>query len=230
MGLFGRSKGAGPDRNPSGPQREGGATHVSFRNDYYRDQYRNMAGIGRYGTIALLLSVFMNAFLSYEILHRRPIYFATTRDGRIIPLVPLSRPEFSNRTVIEWATARAVDAYSYDFVNWRERLTGIAKDFTAVGYSSFVASLKTSGNLSLAIKEKRVVSAAPSGAGVLVAKGLLNGSYAWKVEVPIVVSYQVARNTVSQNVLVTLLIVRRSLVTHPSGMAIAQFISEEKKL
>ena len=228
MGLFGKSKRSGSEQNA--PQGEGGALHVSFRNDYYRDQYRNMTGIVRYGAIGLLLSVSMNVFLSYAIIHRRPVYFAATRTGRIIPLVPLSQPEFSNRTVIKWATARAVDAYSYDFVNWRERLTGIAKDFTTGGYNSFVGSLKASGNLSLAIKDKRVVSAAPSGAGVLVAKGLLNGSYAWKVEVPIVVSYQVVRNTVSQNVLVTLLIVRRSLVTHPSGLAIAQFISEEKKV
>lgn len=228
MGLFGKSKRSGAEHNA--PQKEGGALHVSFRNDYYRDQYRNMAGLVRYGAIGLLLSVSMNAFLSYELIERPPTYFAATRSGRIIPLVPLSQPEYSNRTVIKWATARAVDAFSYDFVNWRERLTGIAKDFTTGGYNSFVASLKTSGNLSLVIKERRVVSAAPSGAGVLVAKGLLSGSYAWKVEVPIVVSYQVARNTVSQNVLVTLLIVRRSLVTHPSGMAIAQFLSEEKKI
>ena len=47
---------------------------------------------------------------------------------------------------------------------------------------------------------------------------------------PILVTYQAARPSVSQNLLVTLLIVRRSVLFHPKGLAVVQFLAEEKKV
>ena len=237
MGLFGFGKpkaGDSPgqkERAPgSGPMREGGAELVRFRNDFYRDEYRNKAAVLRYGAVALLASVLLNGALGWALLHKRPVYFAATDDGRILPLVPLSRPGAEDRTVISWATGVAISAYSYDFVNWRSALSGISLDFTKDGFSSFVGSLKASGNLKLVEDNRMVASAVPVAAGVIVAKGLLKGVYVWKIQVPILATYQAAKSSVSQNLLVTLLVVRRPVLSHPKGLAVAQFLAEEKKV
>ncbi len=237
MGLFGKLKKpekgvSGGSSSPSGspPHREGGGELVRFRNEFYRDEYRNKATVLRFGSLALLASVLLNGALGWALLHKRPVYFAATNDGRILPLVPLSRPGAEDRTVISWATEVAVSAYSYDFVDWRKALSGLSPDFTKEGFSSFIGSLKASGNLKLVEDNRMVASAVPVAAGVIVAKGLLKGVYVWKIQVPLLVTYQAARSSVSQNLLVTLLVVRRSVLSHPKGLAVAQFLAEEKKV
>ena len=237
MGLFGFGKpkigGSSGQKSPgegSSPQKEGGAELVRFRNDFYRDEYKNKAAILRVGALALLASVLLNGALGWALVHKRPVYFAATNDGRILPLVPLSRPAMEDRSVVSWATSVATSAYSYDFVNWRNALSGLSPDFTKEGFASFIGSLKASGNLKLVSDNRMVASAVPTEAGVIVAKGLLKGVYVWKIQVPILVTYQAAKSSVSQNLLVTLLVVRRSVLSHPKGLAVAQFLATEHKL
>ncbi|MEC4682269.1 MAG: type IVB secretion system apparatus protein IcmL/DotI [Nitrospirota bacterium] len=237
MGLFGfkksgssgstgqKTSGAG-----SAPSREGGAELVRFRNDFYRDEYRNKAAILRYGAGALMASVLLNGALGWALIHKRPVYFAATADGRILPLVALSRPAMEDQAVVSWATTVATAAYSYDFVNWRSALSGLSPDFTKEGFGSFIGSLRASGNLKLVSDNRMVASAVPTETGVIVAKGLLKGVYVWKIQVPILVTYQAAKSSVSQNLLVTLLVVRRSVLSHPKGLAVAQFLAKEKKI
>lgn len=203
---------------------------VGLRNDFYRDQYRNTSVALRIGSVALAVSVVGNGFLAWAVTHKRPVYFAATGDGRILPLVALSRPAMEDRRVVSWATDVVISAYSYDFVNWRKVLFGLSRDFTKEGFSSFIRSLKVSGNLDLVLKNRMVTSAVPTSAGVVVAKGMLAGVYAWKIQVPVLVTYQAARSSVSQNLVVTLLVVRRSVLSHPKGLAVSQFLAVEKKV
>jgi intracellular multiplication protein IcmL len=115
-------------------------------------------------------------------------------------------------------------------VNWRSALSGISPEFTKEGFASFIGSLKASGNLKLVSDNRMVASAVPTEAGVILAKGLLKGVYVWKIQVPILVTYQAAKSSVSQNLLVTLMVVRRSVLVHPKGLAVAQFLAKEHKL
>ena len=240
MGLFGfgksrdRKQEGSPEKKSShagaSPEREGGALLVHFKNLFYRDKYRTTKDTNLALSVVLLVSVTMNALLGWALVHKRPVYFAATNDGRILPLVPLSRPAMEDRSVMSWATNVAISAYSYDFVNWRKALSSLSPDFTKEGFASFIGSLKASGNLKLVSDNRMVASAVPSEAGVIIAKGLLKGVYVWKIQVPILVTYQAARSSVSQNLLVTLMVVRRSVLSHPKGLAVAQFLAEEKKI
>ncbi len=237
MGLFGfgktktRKNGENPGCSAgASPQKEGGAELVRFRNTFYQDEYKAKVAILHYGTVALLASVLLNGALGWALLHKTPVYFAATADGRILPLVALSRPAMSDRAVVSWATNVATSAYSYDFVNWRKALSGLSPDFTKEGFASFIGSLKASGNLKLVSDNRMVASAVPTEAGVIVAKGLLKGVYVWKIQVPILVTYQAAKSSATQNLLVTLMVVRRSVLAHPKGLAVAQFLAQEKKV
>lgn len=232
MAFFGigktKQKEGGPKQNPS-REREGGAEFVQLRNLFYQDAYKSNASMLRYGAGALLVSVSLNLALGWALVHKKPVYFAATADGRILPLVPLSRPAMEDRAVLSWGTDVAISAYSYDFVNWRKAISGLSSDFTKEGFSSFVGSLKASGNLKLVEDNRMVASAVPAEAGVIIAKGLLKGVYVWKIQIPILVTYQASKSSATQNLLVTLLVVRRPVLSHPKGLAIAQFLAQEKK-
>lgn len=211
-------------QQPAKPARPGvsGSAVNQYRFEWYRDNFRRMAAlaIGELGVILLL-----GVVVGWQATHQpEPRYFATTADGQVIAMVPLGEPNVSQSTLLQWASVAAVSAYTYDFVNYRSQLQAIADNFTPNGWDSFTASLKDSGTIDAVTSKRMVVSAAASGAPVIVAQGPLAGTYSWKVQIPLLVSFQSASEIKSRKMQVTLLIQRQSTLTSPRGIGIAQFI------
>src|SRR5580704_16000336 len=93
---------------------------VNLRRSFQRDSHRLVL-------LGLLISVILNAILvisfGYIVTHPpSPQYFATTINGRITPLVPLDQPNMPPSTLLQWANAAAIAAYTYNFVNYRQEL------------------------------------------------------------------------------------------------------------
>lgn len=195
---------------------------VRLRNDFYRDNHRRvmMCLLVAIATIILLCGS-----LSYVVTHPpAPKYFATTIDGKIIPLVPLSEPNMPNSAVLLWANQAATASFTYDFVNYRQALQSASNYFTPDGWRDFLGALTSSNNLNAVITKKLVVSSAATGAPVILQQGLLGGTYAWRVQMPMVVTYQSASQVAQQNVMVTMLVVRVSTLNSSRGVGIAQFV------
>lgn len=195
---------------------------VKLRNEFYRDNYRKVVA-------ALLLSFFilliLAAGLFYIVTHPpAPRYFATSSDGRIVPLTPFKYPNLSNSAVLEWANTAATAAYSYNFVNYRQALQAAADYFTPEGKQMFFQAIKSSNNLQAVIAKKLIVSAVATGVPVVLEQGIMAGRYTWKVQIPMLITFQSASQFSQQSVTVTMLIVRVSPLESPRGIAIAQFI------
>lgn len=195
---------------------------VKLRNDFYRDNYRKVVA-------ALLLSFFIILTLAgavfYIVTHPpAPRYFATSNDGRLVPLIPFDRPNLTNATVLEWANTAATAAYSYNFVNYRQALQQAADYFTPEGRQMFFNAVKSSNNLQAVISKKLIVSAVATGVPVVLEQGVMLGRYTWKVQIPMLITFQSASQFSQQSVTVTMLIVRVSPLTSPRGIGIAQFI------
>lgn len=195
---------------------------VRLRNDFYRDNYRKVV-------LALLLSisivVTLIGALTYIITHPPvPQYFATTTDGRITPLVPLDQPNLSSAALLQWANTAAVAVYNYNFINYRQALQEASEYFTSDGWSEFLSALNSSNNLKAVIEKKLIVSAVATGAPVILEQGPLIDRYAWKVQMPMLVTYQSASQFSQQSVVVTMLITRISTLSSVRGVGIAQFI------
>lgn len=195
---------------------------VKLRNDFYRDNYRKVVA-------ALLLSFFIVLTLAgalfYIVTHPpAPRYFATSNDGRLVPLIPFDRPNLTNSTVLEWANTAATAAYSYNFVNYRQALQQAADYFTPEGRQMFFNAVKSSNNLQAVIAKKLIVSAVATGVPVVLEQGVMLGRYTWKVQIPMLITFQSASQFSQQSVTVTMLIVRVSPLTSPRGIGIAQFI------
>lgn len=202
---------------------------VRLRNNFYRDNYRRLVGI-------LLLLIIINLGLIvavvYLITHRpTPQYFATSADGRITPLNPLSQPVVTPAELLQWANQAVVAAYSYNFVNYRKELQDASQYFTPEGWQQFQSGLKASRNLETVIAKKMVVTATPTGAPVVTDQGILNGRYAWRIRIPFLITYENSSNErIQQPITVNILVVRVSNLDNPKGIAIAQFYASERPI
>ena len=195
---------------------------VTLQNKFYSDHQRKMMG-------ALLVSVlaflFISLFLLYMIMHPpQPKYFATSINGRVTPLLALDQPNQSDSAVLQWANQAAIAAFSYNFVNYREELLAASSYFTQEGWSQFMDALQQSSNLEAVKSKKLIVSAVATRAPIILQKGELNGSFSWRVQMPILVTYQSASEFTQQNNVVTMLITRISTLQSPRGIGISQFV------
>lgn len=197
---------------------------VRLRNEFYRDNYRRLVMI-------LLLSIVIIFLLGGSLIYiwthpPSPRYFATATNGRIIPLVPLDEPNLSNAALLQWAQTAAIAAFTFDFTNYRQQLQAASEFFTAEGWESYVHSLIQTRNLELVKAKQLVVHAVATGAPTFTdTPGVVKGRYSWRVQMPLLVTYESVQVTVPQNVIVTMLITRTSTLNSPSGIGIAQFVA-----
>jgi intracellular multiplication protein IcmL len=201
---------------------EDALTVVGLRNQFYKDSQRKvMLAL----LVAILCNVLLGSLLIYIITHPpEPRYFATSINGRITPLFPLDQPNQSDSAVLQWANQAAIAAFTYNFVNYRDELQASSGFFTAEGWDQFLSALQQSNNLDAVKAKKLIVSAVATRAPVILQKGILNGSYSWRVQMPILVTYQSASEFTQQNNVVTMLITRVSTLNSPRGIGIAQFV------
>lgn len=203
---------------------EDALTVVALRNKFYKDSQRKVI-------LALLIAILVNVVLAslvvYMITHPpAPKYFATSINGRITPLFPLDEPNQSDSAVLQWANQAAIAAFTYNFVNYRDELQASSGFFTAEGWDQFLGALEQSNNLDAVKAKKLVVSAVATRAPIILQKGVLNGRYSWRVQMPILVTYQSASEFTQQNNVVTMLITRVSTLNSPRGIGISQFVVE----
>jgi len=201
---------------------------VRLRNNFYRDNYRRLI-------LALIILLGLSAILSgivfYQIVNRPDHkYFATTADGRIMRLYPLSQAMLTPSELLQWAHRAAVSAYTYNFVNYRDALQELQNNFTAAGWRYYENALKSSRNLETVVTKKLVVSAVATGTPVILDQAVIDGRYSWKVEVPLLVSYQSPNEQTQRPIIVMMIISRVPNVDMPKGIAIVSFVVSEGKV
>lgn len=197
---------------------------VRLRNNFYRDNYRRVL----LALLVTLLIVFGELGVIYwQVTHiPTPKYFATGANGRITPLYALDQPNLAKSVVLQWANQAAVAAYTYNFVNYRKALQDTSKYFTPAGWNQFVNALQASNNLQAVQAKKLVVSAVATGAPIILQEGVLLGRYAWKIQMPLLVTYQSASTQVQQSLLITMLVTRVPTLNDPEGIGIDQFVAQ----
>lgn len=197
-------------------------TTVQMKNSFYRDSYMKVLFV-------LLLSIGINfglaSTVAFMILHPpKPKFFATSINGRITPLFPLDEPNQSDSAVLQWANQAAIAAYTYNFVNYRQELEAASGYFTETGWAQFIAALKASSTLKTVREKKLIVSAVATRAPIILQKGPLTGRYAWRIQMPILITYQSASELQNANSVVTLLVTRVSTLKSIRGIGISQII------
>ena len=70
-----------------------------------------------------------------------------------------------------------------------------------------------------------VASSVATGAPVILDQGVINGRYAWKVQMPLLVTYQSSTEQIQQSLIITMVVSRVPTVDMPRGIAIVSFVA-----
>lgn len=200
---------------------------VMLRNMFYRDNYKR-------ALLALFLLVVVNCMLGAAIFYKfthptPPKYFATSGDGRIIAWHPLKDPAVTDDFVLQWSAKAVRQAFNLDYIHYRQQLQTASSDFTPFGWKYFLQKLKSSNNLKTLTSLKMVSNAKITGAPRIIAKEPVDGRYAWKIQMPILVTYSNAHRVIPMPLNVTLIVLRVPVTESPSRIAINNFLPVPQK-
>lgn len=195
---------------------------IEMKSSFYKDSYIRIIFV-------LLLSITLNFGLASSILYivtnpPQPKYFATSIKGRLTPLSPLDMPNQSDSAILQWANQAAIAAFTYNFVNYQNELKNASRYFTRKGWGQFLGALKSSQSLIIVKERKLIVSAVATRAPIILKKDILNGRFSWRIQMPILVTYQSASEFQKKNIIVTILVKRVSTLETTRGVGISQFI------
>jgi len=208
-------------------QRQDPMVLVFERNAFYRRMY--LLGLGIFG-LTLLVNLCLLFILYFIYTHPvEPLYFATDDEGRLIPIQPVSKPNMSTDDVIAWTIEAIQAAYSYDYVNYRTQLQEAQKYFTNYGWRKYMDALKANNNLLAVTQRKMVGVAAVVGQPKVITQGILSGAYAWKIEMPVLITYLAppydAKNTFTNPIDLTVIVQRQSILQSYNGLGILQIVA-----
>lgn len=195
---------------------------VMFRNAFYRDQYRQAC-------IAFIILLIINALLVFGITYKAlqpPVvrYFAVAPDGRMINSRALSDPSVSDSYVLQWVADKVRASFSQDFIHYRGQLQSVADAYTPNGWNDFYQSMEKSNNLKTLVSKQMVSTVKITTPPVMEQKTVVNGHYAWKVKMSIMVSFVNENKTINMPFEVTVIVIREPVEKFPDRIAINNFL------
>lgn len=156
-----------------------------------------------------------------EITKTKQTYFAQSTDGSVTKMTSLDVPNVSTNTLLRWVSLAVTSAYTLDFVDYQQTLDSLKQYFTKSGYANFLEA--SNDRLQTIIKQKLIVTAVVAGTPILLGEGEIYGFYSWRIQIPILLSYQGAsEKSTKQNLAVSLLVMRVPTKEAHSGIGIAQ--------
>jgi len=206
------------------PVSTGATQSVQIRNEFYRDGYKKVLTVSVALAAALVGSIGANIYLVTNPTQNK--YFATTPDGKVLPISPLDEPSLDQAAVLSWAARAAVKPYNFDFLNYRAQLQAIAVDFTTSGYNDLLKAYGDRNIIDYVTKKQLLVASQPSSAAVITAQGQDKGIYTWRVQVPINVTFQGGPDRINstQNLMVSMVVMRVPNRDNPDGLGVNQYI------
>lgn len=173
--------------------------------------------------ITLLVSIIAIAF---HFARPKQSYFVDTpNNGTSREVFPLDEPNVTPSSLINWVTLAVTSAYTLDFYGYQDTLEELKQYFTLDGYQNFLNALDASGSLRKITRDKLVLTAVATDPAIVLQEGLMNNIYTWKIQIPLLLNYQGASTTsTQQNVAVSVLVTRVPTSEAPKGIGIAQIV------
>lgn len=210
--------------NADAPQDAGGLGQVIVRNEFYRDGYRSLLRLAMIQGI-VILGLIGAMYFVIQVHQPENRYFATTEDGRLIPMVALNEPNLSTPALLSWVAQASTEVMTFGFNDYRRRLQESSRNFTRRGWESFTTALQKSRIIEMVEANQQVITAAPQGAPILESEGLVGGRYQWIIQLPLVLTYQSGARTKNESLLVTVVVVRVPRLESANGVGIEQWIA-----
>lgn len=213
---------------PEPPTSEDGSLELVQRSRiWYRDQYKRAIMFALGVVVALIISLSLNLFQFFSKPPHK--YFALTNELRVIELTPTEKANLSQEKLLNWAAETVCRTFTFDFLNYRDVLMGVRSNYTSGCFDSIYKSLESSGNLDMILSKRLVTRATLAGTPVIIKEAVIKGHRMWKIEVPIMISYESSQGIEANQSLVGSLIVSREDERKvPRGVAIHQLILKNR--
>ena len=195
--------------------------YIPDANAFYRDNYRYFL----YAVVALMFLVVIAIGVAAHLLKQRPLpVFFAEQNGKQMQLFPSVEPNLLPDTIIRFASKAAVAAYTFDFANLDEQLQAAKPYFTEAGWNAFYAV--ASKSFKTVVTNRLLVNGVVVGAPVISNQGELPDiGYAWRVEIPFLITYSSASVTTKSRHVIVVTLVRVPTSKNPQGIGINQFIT-----
>lgn len=199
---------------------------TKFRSGYYRNNFRLLVSlVFLLGIIDIVLVV--TVFYLYIVQPKVPQEFYTTNlyNGEVTKIYPLDQPLLKSTDLAQWVQNAVIDSFKFNFVNYQDAFNNVKKYYTVDGWDAFSDSLNKSGVLDGLIAQKLFLSAAPAGKLVILDDGVTNGHHAWRVRMPVTLTFATSENAAPQSqqkITVNAIIVRVPNIDNPESIAIEQ--------
>lgn len=199
---------------------------IYLRNQFYKKKY--YLAIGVYLLSLIVVGVLVSVVIYLVKNPTSPLYFITDPVSRLVQDVPVESPNMTTDEVANWTVEAIEAAYSYDFVNYRTQLQSAQRYFTDYGWYTYMNGLKASNNLLALSQRKFVIIAKVVEKPKLIVEGVLAGKYAWKFQLPMLVTYLAppfdSKSSFQNPLMLTVVVQRQSILTSYRGLGIVQMI------
>ena len=192
---------------------------------FYRDQYRRMV---KWLVVNAMVTAGLVAVLAYMIFFPgQTKYYATTTSGQVVPLHSLSEPVLTNSYIVQWSSIATRKVFNFDFVHYRSQIQSVHSYFTPSGWAKFQQALKQSKLLQTVINQKVMMTAVVSNSPVVLARQIVHGRYTWRVQMPVLVTFQSASEHQQLKLIVTMNVQRVPALQAAKGILISDFAAAE---
>lgn len=190
---------------------------VRLRSEFYRDGFKTVliALVLVFLAIAALLALSIHLFLSKP----APLYFKTDNEWRVLAPVPLNQAYLSDADLLQWVGQALTASFSYDFLKYKAEQQGNLQYYTSKGWDNLLGQLNNYHEDYNSLQTSRqFVTAQLSGAPFILNKGVLpEGKYAWKVQIPMNLSYS---SGIKHSLVIIALVVRIPTLNYLYGVGI----------
>ena len=181
-----------------------------------------LLGISSLGVAGFAILLALVLFFSRP----EPRYFVADADGRIVEVTPVSQPYADPNRLVQWAARAVTDSFSFDFVNYQNKLTDVRQYFTQQGYENFLKALTDSGLVDTVKKNRYVMTAVLRKPPVVLRENVVEGRYVYVVKIPVLLSFYLGNNQFSASWDVEALIIRVPPTENIFGVAIHQIVAK----
>ncbi len=146
-----------------------------------------------------------------------------------VPINSVDRPIMSRQAMLNLLSVAVTSAFTFDANNYRAVLPAVGKKyFTDDGAENFLNAMVQAGQTALVVKKQLIVSSVISNRPVILQEGFVAGDYSWRVQMPVIVTYQSASEVFQVHLFVTLIVQKVSTRDNPYGVAIDKFLTQKQ--
>ena len=198
---------------------------VGLRFDFYREGFTASLTVSVILAIAVIAQMFLISHLANRPVERQ--YFTVDNMGRLVQQKALNAPYMTESALLQFASRAVTDAYTFDAENYRKVFNDLSQYFTPEGNPAFIASMQP--QIKYVLDKTLISSAVAGGTPVLVDQGVSpNGVWAYKIKVPVIVTFRTQTESSTVRRLVTLIVVNRPTFETPYGVGISSFLATDK--